>query len=64
MVDKIEGHIASVEVREGILDHEVENCPICNSELQSGFGLAGGGFGVYGYCESCGMIVWKVIMEE
>lgn len=31
-------------------------CPHCGTELQSGYGMAGGGMGVYMYCpkETCG----------
>lgn len=64
MTEKFTGHIAMNEVREGILDHQVENCPTCNTELQQSFGLAGGGFGAYGYCEPCGKIIWKCIVDE
>lgn len=27
-------------------------CPTCGAPLQTGFGLAGGGYGVYEYCAS------------
>jgi hypothetical protein len=57
-------HIDPTEVREGILDHQVENCPTCNTELQQSFGLAGGGFGAYGYCEPCGKVVWKCTFDD
>lgn len=29
------------------------NCPVCDDELQAGFGLAGGGYGAYMYCGAC-----------
>lgn len=56
--------IDSSEVREDILDHQVEACPTCKGELFEGFGLAGGGFGIYGYCDACSKVVWKCVSEE
>jgi hypothetical protein len=64
MTDDVVGHIAASEVREGILDRQVEACPTCKGELQQGFGLAGGGMGVYGFCEPCGRVVWKCVTED
>jgi hypothetical protein len=57
-------HISRGKVDEGILDHQVENCPTCNGALEESFGLAGGGFGIYGYCSTCERIVWKCVTEE
>ena len=38
-----------------------EKCPVCRSiNLESGYGMAGGGMGVYTYCEDCGTIIDKV----
>lgn len=34
-------------------------CPKCNSPTEDGFGLAGGGFGVYTYCPKCEEVVTK-----
>lgn len=62
--EKISVHIDSSEVRPGILDHQVENCPTCNSSLYESFGLAGGGFGPYGYCEKCECVVWKCVTND
>lgn len=50
---------------EGILMKEKEihppKCPKCGSEkTDAGFGLAGGGYGVYMYCEDCHAIFDKV----
>lgn len=39
-----------------------ENCPRCgtdSTEFESGYGLAGGGCGVYTACNTCGLIVSK-----
>lgn len=59
MADKIVVHTDSSEVDEGILDHQVQDCPRCNTELEMGYGLGGGGIGVYGFCPKCERIIWK-----
>ena len=38
---------------------DVDKCPKCNVYGESGYGLAGGGIGVYTYCPECGMILSK-----
>jgi hypothetical protein len=55
--------LTEANVREGILDHQVELCPKCGGPLIEGFGLAGGGLGVYGYCDPCGRVIWKCLTE-
>jgi len=62
--DELSVHIDSGEVREGILNYQVHECPTCKGPVTDGFGLAGGGFGAYGYCEKCKRIVWKCTVEE
>ena len=47
-------------------DVEVSNsstCRYCGGPTTSGFGLAGGGYGVYEFCESCQVVVSKVQVE-
>ena len=39
-------------------------CPECNVEEEIGFGLAGGGYGLYGYCPNCHRILWKDQEDE
>lgn len=39
-------------------EHEAD-CKSKTKEPQVGYGLAGGGFGAYGYCRECGAILWK-----
>ena len=39
-----------------------EDCPA--PAFKTGFGLAGGGFGVYEYCDVCGKVVSKTEAEE
>lgn len=57
-------HASSEEVRPNILDRQVQNCPTCSSELTDGFGLAGGGYGPYGFCEKCQRVVYKIILRD
>jgi ssDNA-binding Zn-finger/Zn-ribbon topoisomerase 1 len=39
-------------------------CPDCGGATMSGFGLAGGGYGVYDYCPKCEAITNKVQVDE
>lgn len=41
-------------------------CPTCGHPLETGFGLAGGGYGVYEYCanEGCNKVVTKTNVNE
>lgn len=57
-------HLDMAEQRKDVLDYQVANCPTCNTRLQEGFGLAGGGYGPYGYCEECNRVVWKCQLPE
>lgn len=34
-------------------------CPKCKGPTKVGFGLAGGGYGAYLYCEKCEMVTEK-----
>jgi hypothetical protein len=34
-------------------------CPSCGAETETGFGLAGGGYGPYTYCHACSMVTSK-----
>ncbi len=36
-----------------------EPCPHCGGKTEVGFGLAGGGYGPYTYCEKCQVITSK-----
>lgn len=39
---------------------QTERCPKClSTNLEMGYGLAGGGFGPYSYCPTCGVVVHK-----
>jgi hypothetical protein len=58
-------HIDSAEQHPAVPDHTPEACPKCGGqEFEGGFGLAGGGYGVYEYCVGCGTIVSKTQVED
>jgi hypothetical protein len=46
------------EIQQGML------CPHCGGETEEGFGLAGGGMGVYTYCVDCGAITSKIMVAD
>lgn len=38
----------------------IDRCPKClSTNLEMGFGLAGGGYGPYSFCPTCGIVVNK-----
>jgi hypothetical protein len=48
-----------------IPDHQGNGfCPYCKNPEEISFGLAGGGYGVYGYCPNCNKVLWKVQERE
>jgi hypothetical protein len=61
-------HISASNKRADLPDCGATNglCPTCGSGLQTGFGLAGGGYGVYEYCdnESCDKVVTKTETDD
>lgn len=64
MADKIDIHIDASEKRAELPDAGLDSCPHCSGPLEDGFGLAGGGFGIYQFCAACGRIVSKTLVEE
>jgi hypothetical protein len=52
-------HIASSKQDENIPEKQFQFCPKCGEECEQGFGLAGGGYGVYSYCPLCERVVGK-----
>lgn len=62
--DKISIHIDSAYQDPSIPEIGPDKCPTCNVEAESGFGLAGGGYGVYMYCPQCGSILSKIQVED
>lgn len=60
--DKIKVHISAAKKRIDLPDvgGTGGKCPTCGGDLEVGFGLAGGGYGVYEYCAgTCGDVVTK-----
>lgn len=61
--DKITVHIDSNEQRKDLPDYCPDVCPDCGTEAEQGFGMAGGGMGVYTYCPKCEKMLGKVQCE-
>lgn len=61
-------HIDAAEKRDDLPDCggakpcERDDCPA--PAFETGFGLAGGGYGVYEYCSVCGNVVSKTTVED
>ena len=54
------GHVSPTEIRpEAALDHCPEHHDQTTANCQGGFGLAGGGFGPYYVCGTCGRVFGK-----
>lgn len=51
-------HVDSAEIHDGIppFDEQIMHCGVVG---ETGYGLAGGGFGIYTYCPECGAITSK-----
>ena len=67
--EKITIHVDAAEKRADLPDCGSTDgaCPHCGARLETGFGLAGGGYGVYEYCpnETCsGEIIGKTTFED
>jgi hypothetical protein len=63
--EKIHIHIDAAEKRPELPEYDqLESCPKCGGEPETGFGLAGGGFGIYSYCPTCGVIISKSETHE
>lgn len=45
-------------------DQGIETSPCCEAPVIDGFGLAGGGLGVYNYCDKCGKILTKTQTDD
>ena len=58
---KISIHIDSAEKRKELPEvGDIAACPHCGGqEFSMGFGLAGGGYGIYEICDACCMVVSK-----
>ena len=58
--EKIVHHIAYAKKRSDIPEFDqAMKCPKCGGPTEEGFGMAGGGYGVYTFCPSCQRILSK-----
>lgn len=58
--DEVFVHTDPMEKRENLPDFDQSlNCPNCGGRTSEGFGLAGGGYGIYTVCNDCCTIVSK-----
>lgn len=63
--DKIHIHIDAAEKRSNLPEfNQIAPCPKCGGETEQGFGLAGGGYGVYSYCSKCEIVTSKSEVGE
>ena len=58
-------HIDTAHKRDDLPEfYQGDHCPKCGGEQEVGFGLAGGGYGVYTYCPRCEQITSKSEVPE
>ena len=58
--DKIHAHIDAAKKRAELPEYSQDApCPTCGGVTETGFGLAGGGFGIYCFCQKCGVVTSK-----
>ncbi len=62
--DTVHIHIDSSEQHKDVPETGPDVCPDCKCEAETGFGLFGGGYGVYAYCPKCGTIFHKTQVHE
>jgi hypothetical protein len=54
---KLFAHLSLAHKRANLPEYEQGgHCPTCGAPLHDGFGLAGGGYGVYSYCDEHGIV--------
>ncbi len=53
---KITAHIDYATQDSAIPENGPDTCPTCGKELEAGYGMAGGGMGVYMYCPDHGIL--------
>lgn len=63
MSDKVSVHIDSSEQDKDLPNNIPDECPKCKVPAEQGFGMAGGGMGVYSFCPKCGQMLGKVQCE-
>jgi len=61
---KITIHLDSATQDPSVPNHQVEQCPWCGSkDLLDGYGMMGGGIGVWQVCNTCNKLASKVQTE-
>lgn len=63
MADEIKVHIDSATQDPDLPENCPDECPKCKVPAEHGYGMAGGGMGVYTYCPKCGDMLGKVQCE-
>lgn len=62
---KVHIHIDADRKRDGLSEYnQFARCPTCGGEQETGFGLAGGGFGIYTYCPRCEAVTSKSEVDD
>jgi hypothetical protein len=65
MAEEVFIHVDMAEKRPELPEYDQDApCPHCGGKTVTGFGLGGGGFGPYTYCEACEKIVSKSTYDE
>jgi hypothetical protein len=63
--DKTIFHVDSAHKREELPEFDqIEPCPKCGGETETGYGMAGGGMGIYAYCPKCEVITSKSTIDD
>lgn len=63
--DKLLLHVDAAEKRDGLPGFDQDApCPTCGGVVETGFGLAGGGYGVYSFCPACAVVISKSPADE
>ncbi len=57
-------HLEFTKQDENVPTDGPDRCPKCDVEAESAFGMAGGGYGIYTYCPTCGQMLSKTQIEE
>lgn len=64
MADKISVHLDMAQQDPAIPEIGPDECPACKVPAETGFGMAGGGYGVYSFCPQCGQMLSKCQVED
>ena len=60
MPEKVTGFLDEAHKRDDLPEFDpTAPCPTCGGTTQVGFGMAGGGYGAYTFCERCEFVTSK-----